>query len=174
MKSINISILSICLFFVLFTSCSPLDTTGAVNDWKIKNVSYFANMKDSMAYVHDTSAAKSFGSSYYYKITTPGVQNSISPVSGDQVTVNYRGKLVDGSVFGQTYTTSVIDSTATPQTFYDNQLIPGWTYNLLQMKVGETRSIVLPQELGYGTTGQGAISPYSTTVWVVQLIKVIH
>ena len=190
MKSINIIILSICLVFVLFTSCNPIDTTGAVNDWKIKNASYFTNMKDSAGYVHDTIyftnmkdsagyvhdtiAAKSVGSSYYYKITTPGVQNSISPVSGDQVTVNYRGKLVDGSVFDQTFTKAVIDSTATPRTFYDNQLIPGWTYNLLQMKVGEIRSIVLPQELAYGATGSGAISPYSTTVWVVQLIKVIH
>jgi FKBP-type peptidyl-prolyl cis-trans isomerase len=174
MKSINISILSICLFFMLFTSCNPIDTTGAVNDWKIKNASYFTNMKDSVGYVHDTLAAKSMGSSYYYKITTPGVQNSISPVSGDQVVVNYRGKLVDRTVFDQTYTKAVIDSTATPRTFYDNQLIPGWTYNLLQMKVGEIRSIVLPQELGYGVNGQGAISPYSTTIWVVQLIKVIH
>jgi FKBP-type peptidyl-prolyl cis-trans isomerase FkpA len=174
MKSINIIILSICLVFILFTSCNPIDTTGAVNDWKIKNASYFTNMKDSAGYVHDTIAAKSLGSRYYYKITTPGVQNSISPVSGDQVTVNYRGKLVDGSVFDQTYTKTVIDSTATPRTFYDNQLIPGWTYNLLQMKVGETRKIVLPMELAYGATGSGAISPYSTTIWVVQLIKVIH
>ena len=170
MKSINISILSICLFFMLFTSCNPIDPTGAVTAWKNKNVSYFTNMKDSAGYVHYTIT----GSSYYYKITTPGVQNSISPVSGDQVTVNYRGKLVDGSVFDQTYTKTVIDSTATPRTFYDNVLIPGWTDNLLQMKEGETRKIVLPQELAYGAQGSGIISPYSTTVWVVQLIKVIH
>src|ERR1035437_7123298 len=174
MRSIKISIISICLFFMLFTSCNPIDTTGAVNSWKNKNASYFTNMKDSAGYVHDTIAAKSVGSSYYYKITTPGVQNSISPVSGDQVTVNYRGKLVDGSVFDQTYTKTVIDSTATPRTFYDNVLIPGWTDNLLQMKEGETRKIVLPQELAYRSEGSGIISPYSTTVWVVQLIKVIH
>ena len=174
MKSINISILSLFLFFMLFTSCNPIDTTGAVNDWKSLNASYFTNMKDSAGYVHDTIVANYPGTSYYYKITTPGVQNSISPVSGDQVVVNYRGKLVNGFVFGQTYTKAVIDSTATQQTFYDNQLIPGWTDNLLQMKVGEIRSIVLPQELAYGATGQGSISPYSTTVWVVQLIKVIH
>jgi FKBP-type peptidyl-prolyl cis-trans isomerase FklB len=151
-----------------------MDPTGAVSAWKIKNDSYFTNMKDSAGYIHDTIVANYPGTSYYYKITTPGNPNSISPVSGDQVMVNYRGKLVDGSIFDQTYSTAVIDSTATPRTFYDNQLIPGWTDNLLHMKVGEIRSIVLPQELAYGVQGSGAISPYSTTVWVVQLINVIH
>jgi FKBP-type peptidyl-prolyl cis-trans isomerase FklB len=151
-----------------------MDPTGAVEAWKISNETYFANMKDSAGYVYDTIGGNYPASSYYYKITTPGIQNSISPVSGDQVTVNYRGQLVNGFVFDQTYTTAVIDSTAIPRTFYDNVLIPGWTDNLLQMKVGEIRKIVLPQELAYGVKGQGSISPYSTTVWVVQLIKVIH
>ena len=175
MKSIKISILSLGFFCLVATSCGVSEVNNDLTAWKNTNDSYFTNMKDSTAYTLYTIPASSGGGSYYYKITTPGVQSSISPVVGDQVVVNYRGKMVNGAVFDQTYSKTVIDSTSTPRTFYDNQIIPGWTANLLQMKVGETRSIVLPQELAYGSVGAGsAISPYSTTIWVVQLIKVIH
>ena len=174
MKSIKFSILSLGFLCILITSCSTNDYNNDLTDWKNKNDSYFTNMKDSTAYTLFTIPAGSGGGNYYYKITTPGDVNSTSPVPGDQVKVNYRGKLVSGYVFDQTFSTAVIDSTAAPRTFYDNQLITGWTDNLLQMKVGETRSIVLPQELGYGAQGSGPISSYSTTVWVVQLVKVIH
>lgn len=174
MKSIKISILSLGFLCVIFTSCNVADFNNDLADWKTKNENYFTNMKDSTAYTFYTIPAVNGGGSYYYKITTPGIENSISPVLGDQVMVNYRGKMSNGTVFDQTYAKSVIDSTATPRTFYDNQLIPGFTANLLQMKVGETRSFVLPQELAYGTQGYSSVSPYATTIWVVQLIKVIH
>ena len=174
MKTRQFSILSLCFFCIVLSSCSVSDFNDELAKWKTNNESYFTNMKDSTAYTLFTIPAGSGGGSYYYKITTPGIENSTSPVLGDQVVVNYRGKLVNGYVFDQTFTRAVIDSTATPRTFYDNQLIPGWTDNLIRMKVGEIRSIVLPQDLGYGAQGSGPISPYSTTVWVVQLIKVIH
>jgi hypothetical protein len=178
MKSIQYSILSLCMASMLFISCNPIDLTGALSAWKTQNESYFTNMKDSTGYVLYTVPASNGGGSYYYKVTTPGDPNSTSPLSTDQVVVNYRGKLVNGFVFDQTYKGNVIaaDTTATPRTFaVSGGIIQGWTDNLMQMKVGETRSIVMPQELGYGSQGSGAaISPYSTTIWVVQLVKVIH
>ena len=162
---------------MLLTSCNLFDPNGAIDDWKKKNESYFTNMKDSTGYVFDTIPASSGGGSYYYKVTTPGDLNSISTVSTDQVLVNYRGKRVNGSVFDQTYTGNVIptDSTATPVELYVSDTVRGWQENLEQMKVGETRLIVLPQELGYGPKGAGgAVNPYSTTIWVVQLVQVFH
>ena len=174
MKSIKINILTLGILCLVATSCSISDFNKQLDEWKSQNETYFTNMKDSTAYTLYTIPASNGGGSYYYKITTPGIENSISPVVGDQVLVNYRGKLVNGVVFDQTYTKAVIDTTAIPRTFYDNQLIPGFTENLLQMKSGETRSFVLPQELAYGTQGYSTVSPYSTTVWVVQLIKVVH
>jgi len=175
MKSIKISILSFVLFSMLITSCNSSDPTGLIADWKVKNDSYFANMKDSTDYVLYNIPASRGGNSFYYKVTTPGDQSSVSPLSTDQVIVNYRGMLISGFVFDQTYSGTVIPTDGTPATFYANQLIKGWTENLIQMKVGETRTIVLPQELGYGTAGAGSyIYPYSITIWVVQLVKVIR
>ncbi|MDP4240707.1 MAG: FKBP-type peptidyl-prolyl cis-trans isomerase [Bacteroidota bacterium] len=174
MIRIKFSILSLMAFLVFMTSCSIPDTGMSISDWKIKNDSYFAGMKDSTGYTLYTIPASRGGSNFYYKITVPGNQASVSPVSTDQVVVNYRGKLINGNVFDQTYTGAVPpnDSTATPGTFYPKFLIRGWLENLIQMKVGETRTIVLPQELGYGATGSGIIPPYSVTIFQIQLVKV--
>jgi hypothetical protein len=177
MKSIKLGILSVCFFVMLLTSCNLFDPNGAIDDWKKKNESYFTDMKDSAGYVLDTIPASNGGGSYYYKVTAPGDPNSTSPAITDMVLVNYRGKLVNGFVFDETYTGNVIptDSTTSSVQLYVNTVVRGWTVNLMQMKVGETRSIVLPQELGYGSVGAGgAVSPYSTTIWVVQLLKVYH
>jgi len=103
MKSIKISILSLGFFCLVATSCGVSEVNNDLTAWKNTNDSYFTNMKDSTAYTLYTIPASSGGGSYYYKITTPGVQSSISPVVGDQVVVNYWGIMVNGAVFDQTY-----------------------------------------------------------------------
>jgi len=175
MKPNKLIFLSLSLCLLLIPSCKTNDPAGTYAAWKLQNESYFSNMKDSTGYVLYNIPENQGGGSYYYKITTPGNQASVSPLYNNQVKVNYRGKLINQVVFDQTYSGLMppMDSISTPGVFYANQLIRGWTLNLMQMKVGETRRIVLPQELGYGATGAGQdIAPYSTTVWEVQLVKV--
>lgn len=82
------------------------------------------------------------------------------------VTVHYTGKLINGKKF---------DSSVggEPISFPLNRVIPGWTEGLQLMKEGETAELVIPQDLGYGARGApGAIPPYQTLVFEVELIKV--
>jgi len=174
MKPNQLIFLSLFLSLFLITSCKTEDPAGVYAAWKQQNDSYFSNMKDSSGYVLYNIPEYEGGGSFYYKITTPGDQGSVSPLYNSQVKVNYRGKLINQLVFDQTYTGLIppMDSISAPRQFYANQLIRGWTENLMQMKVGETRTLVLPQQLGYGAAGAGmAIAPYSTTVWEVQLVS---
>lgn len=162
------------IFFIAFTSCNltPEDPLKDYSEWKIQNDKYFSSMKDSVDYT-SYIVPDSGGLGYYYKIIIPGDQNSISPVYNSYVKVNYRGGFIDGKVFEQTYKTSStsIDGTANSQQFYANKLIYGWTSNLIQMKVGEVRRIVLPYQLAYGSSSRGAIKPYSTLIFDIQLIS---
>ena len=177
MKRITFSILSLTAVLVLITSCSSNDPAGTYADWKIKNDTYFTNYKDSTGYVLYTIPASSGGGSFYYKVSVAGDPGSVSPTVDEQVLVNYRGKMISGVVFDQTYQGKILqgDTTAVPRLFYPKQLIRGWMENLKQMKTGEVRTIVLPQELGYGSVGVShMISPYSTTIWVVQLVSFNH
>lgn len=173
MKSNKLLILTISLFLILAYSCNKSDDTAEIiAKWKTQNETYFANMKDSAGYVLYEIPSAPAGYSYYYKITTPGDQNSGSPLSTDSVYVNYRGRTIDGAVFDQTYAgkTPVGNTTAKPYMFKLNRLISGWTYNLMQMKVGEIRTIVLPQQLAYGAYYNPSM-PYSTLIFDIQLIS---
>jgi FKBP-type peptidyl-prolyl cis-trans isomerase len=131
-------------------------------------------MKDSAAYTHYTIPAEKGGSSFYYKINTPGDSSSISPLETDTIEANYRGRFMNGYIFEQSFIgdNPKKDSTALPFRAITNRLIKGFTENLKLMKVGEYRTIVIPQELAYGAYGSAIIPPYSTLKFDIELISV--
>ncbi len=90
--------------------------------------------------------------------------------NGDMVTVNYKGALDDGAVFDSSYTRG------TPFTFTlgAGQVIQGWDLGLVGMKVGGTRTLVIPPDLGYGTKAVGPIPANATLHFTVELLKVEH
>ena len=162
--------LAMALIVAFVTSC--LSNADIQAKWKTTNDTYFSNMKDSTGWVNYIMPGTT--DNYYYKIITPGIQTGNSPLASDVVSVNYKGSLISGVVFDKTYSgiSPVNDPTATPAKFYVNYLIPGFVDNLKHMKVGEIRSIVLPQQLGYGSIDNGVIPPYSVTKFDIQLISI--
>ena len=166
------------LICILTVSCkSSNDPEVLYADWNTKNKDYFIHMKDSSDYVMYQVPASQGGHSFYYKILSQGTQAHENLTDTAWVVINYRGKLITGSIFDETYRESSVlnDSTAKPTSFRLNSLIKGFIENLKQMKTGEVRRIVLPQELGYGTyLNNPAIPPYSVTIWDVQLIYSIN
>lgn len=100
-----------------------------------------------------------------YKIITPGA--GVSPAANDTVTVNYEGKLINGTVFDSSY------QRGKPATFVVNQVIPGWQEALKLMKPGATWMLYIPSKLAYGAQGApGAIGPNETLIFKVNLISV--
>jgi len=172
MKTPKIIIFSIAILSLFNISCTPNDEQITdYSAWKIQNETFFSNYKDSTSYVLSWVPIARGGSSFYYKIKTQGNSASGSPLTTDSVRVNYRGKMIDGTIFDQTYSTILPDATSKSITFKAENLIPGWTENLIQMKAGEFRTIILPQDLGYSIYGVGPIPPYSTLVFDIQLIS---
>ncbi|NKB46197.1 MAG: hypothetical protein GKR77_00210 [Legionellales bacterium] len=107
------------------------------------------------------------------KTTTSGLQYKVvkqgsgkSPTDADTVTVEYTGKLIDGTVF---------DSSARsgqPATFKLSQIIPGWQEALRLMKEGGEWEVFIPSELAYGPDGFGVIGPNETLIFTIKLISV--
>lgn len=89
------------------------------------------------------------------------------PGPGSRVRVNYRGTLVDGTVFDST-------SDGAPATFLVNRVIPGWTEALQLMNVGSKYRIVVPPELGYGDRPNGPGGPNSTLIFDVELLEIVE
>jgi FKBP-type peptidyl-prolyl cis-trans isomerase FklB len=100
-----------------------------------------------------------------YKVITAG--NGPSPKRTDQVTVHYRGTLIDGTEFDSSYARNQ------PATFRLDRVIPGWTEGLQLMQQGARWQLYIPARLAYGESGSGErIPPNSALVFDVELIKV--
>lgn len=100
-----------------------------------------------------------------YKIITKGT--GTMPAKEDEVTVEYTGHLIDGTVFDST------DKAGKPATFKVSQVIPGWTEALQLMPAGSTWEIYVPSNLAYGPRSVGGpIGPNETLIFSVHLISV--
>ena len=89
--------------------------------------------------------------------------------TGDHVSVNYLGKLVDGTKF---------DASADHGGTFDyvqgvDHLIAGWTEGTSTMSVGGKRKLIIPPQLGYGLQGQGdVIPPNATLIFEIELVSI--
>lgn len=104
------------------------------------------------------------------KIEDTTVGTGAEAENGDTVTVNYTGTLDDGTKFD-----SSLNPGRTPFSFVlgAGQVIKGWDLGVLGMKVGGTRTLTIPPELGYGSTGAGSVIPPNATLhFTVELLSV--
>ena len=95
-----------------------------------------------------------------YTIIASGAEEKIAPE--DTVWVNYKGTLIDGTVFDEN------DSTK----FIANRVIRGWTEGLGLLGEGGKATLYIPAELAYGERGNRNIEPNSTLIFEVEVLKV--
>jgi len=91
------------------------------------------------------------------------------PRPSDRVRVNYRGTLLDGTVFDSSY------DRGQPAEFGLDQVIPGWTEGVAMMPIGSKYRFWIPGELAYGSKGTpgGPIGPNATLVFDVELMDIL-
>ncbi|GGD31239.1 FKBP-type peptidyl-prolyl cis-trans isomerase [Franconibacter pulveris 1160] len=99
-----------------------------------------------------------------YKVEKAG--SGDAPKDSDTVVVNYKGTLIDGKEFDNSYTRGE------PLSFRLDGVIPGWTEGLKYIKKGGKIKLVIPPELAYGKTGVPGIPANSTLVFDVELLDI--
>ena len=101
-----------------------------------------------------------------YEVLTQGIGEK--PTAASTVSCHYHGTLIDGSVFDSSV------ERGQPAEFPVSGVIPGWTEALQLMNVGSKYRLYVPSELAYGERGAGgAIGPYQTLVFDVELLAVV-
>ena len=101
-----------------------------------------------------------------YEILTAG--DGAKPKATDKVKCHYAGTLVNGVQFDSSYDRNE------PAVFGLNQVIAGWTEGVQLMSEGSKYEFYIPYNLAYGEHGApGAIPPYATLKFVVELIEVL-
>jgi FKBP-type peptidyl-prolyl cis-trans isomerase len=90
-----------------------------------------------------------------------------TPHIGQELVVNYAGRLLDGTQFDSSYQRGV------PFVFPVGvgRVIKGWDEAFLSMRVGEKRTLIIPYWLGYGEKGNPPIPPKATLIFEVELLE---
>ena len=143
-------LLLLAVFVTVFSSCSKdsFDPAkqAAKDDAAIQ--SYIA--------ANNITATKDL-SGVYYQVITSGT--GAYPTVNSKVTVNYTGKLLNGTVF---------DSGNLPTTALST-LIKGWQYGIPHINTGGRILLLIPSGLGYGNTSQQGIPKNSVLVFTIDL-----
>jgi len=92
------------------------------------------------------------------------------PTSPQLVRVHYAGYLEDGSLFDSSH----LRSQPFEFTVGTGQVIRGWDEIIPQMRVGEKRTVFIPANLAYGTTGiPGTIPANAKLRFDIELLEVV-
>lgn len=98
------------------------------------------------------------------------VGTGATATKGQTVSVHYTGWLIDGDKFDSSKDRN------DPFQFLlgTGRVIRGWDEGVQGMKVGGTRRLTIPPQLGYGAQGAGGvIPPNATLIFEVELLAVL-
>ena len=93
--------------------------------------------------------------------------------AGQDVKVHYTGWLFYGGERGKKFDSSKDRGQPFEFALGGGQVIKGWDEGVQGMKVGGSRTLTIPPELGYGSRGAGGVIPPSATlIFEVELLAV--
>lgn len=98
-------------------------------------------------------------------------EGNLSPLLTSTVDVKYIGRLYNGVPFDSSFRNVASYGDSLMRTT-PGSLIQGWTIALMNMRVGDSARIVIPYNLGYGSSNSGVIKPYSTLVFDLKLVDI--
>lgn len=145
---------------------------------KAASTEFDAEVEKAAMVVVDTFLAEN-GKKKGVKTTKSGLQYLVikegtgkAPTAEDKVSTHYRGTLMDGKMFDQSYTGEAPTAGDQPVSFGVGQVIKGWTEALQLMKVGAKYRLFIPPGLAYGKNGPPSIGPNKLLIFDIELLAV--
>lgn len=159
-KTSRFAIMAVCALAAAgaASSCSGDDYWVDFADWRNTNIAWLNEQIATGKYEKVTPVWNdSLHVWMQWHNDTMLTKDNLRPYYTSQVDVCYKGMFYDGVGFDSSYLNT--DSIAS---FLPKDVITGWTIALERMHVGDSVTVLIPYEVGYGDTGFGAIPPYST------------
>lgn len=184
MKNIKyIALMLLCLLGISACGDDDEDTAVTYAEWKLENDEAFQAIEMDPSYTE----LKSLGNngSIYYKVLKEGT--SREPIYyTDSVRVYYTGWFYNGKEFDSVeppYKDPVVMRLQANQTTQAGQqaVISGFALAVQYMHIGDRWNIWIPQQLGYGSTGNRNLStgvysilPYTTLNFEIEVVEIIR
>lgn len=158
MKKLNsiLKLSAFILFVVFMASCkkdedpyagyTPEREAALIKEWK-------AAMKTEKVAFDSTTTG------IYYIIDTTKVGSGEFVKLGDNITVKYSGKFMDGFEFDSSSKAPTGTMTYIHKTDPLTRMIPGWEEGIELLKKGESAVFLIPSALAYGEIGRKPIIP---------------
>jgi FKBP-type peptidyl-prolyl cis-trans isomerase FkpA len=143
-------ILLFVLFIAIFSSCKK-DSTNPANQAATDDAAIQAYMKaNSITATKDPSGL-------YYEVVTPGT--GAYPTANSLITVQYTGKLLNGTVF----------DSGSINAGQLSGFIQGWKIGIPHINTGGRLLLLVPSALGYGSSANGSIPANSVLIFTIDL-----
>lgn len=139
---------------IAITSCSRAPSVDKVKQAKIDDsvIRVYLSNNPMIKAVKDPSGL-------YYQVVKQGT--GAYPNSNSMVTVNYKGKLINGGPF---------DSANGFSSSLDG-LVKGWQIGIPHVKAGGNILLFVPSALGYGSSGGGPIPANAVLIFDIDLVS---
>ncbi len=125
------------------------------------------NLKEGKAFLEQNKrqeGVREMKSGLQYKVLVEG--SGTVPKPSDFVTVHYRGTLINGKEFDNSYTRG------NPASLPLSSLMRGWQEALLSMKTGAKWQIFVSPDLAYGRRQSSRVPPQSTLIFEIELLGI--
>ena len=150
-------------FLLLFISCT--DDVSSITRTKQEQLDLDLTRIQGYINENNLEGFSSTEKGLFYKLVDEG--NSLFPVNGDTLSVEYVGELLDGSEFDRS-------NTDQPFEFVLGQglVIEGWEIGLTKIDEGGSGILIIPSGLGYGISANNSIPENSVLVFRIDLLDI--
>lgn len=156
----------------MLESCLGKGLFDEYKDWRENNEEYFEKQANSGQYTMliapwDPSARTLIR----WHNDTMLTKNNLKPLITSTVDVKYQLKLYDGTVVDSSYD-NVTPGDSIFRTVV-NQVVEGWMMALTRMHVGDSCTVIIPYQQGYGSAEMSeTLKPYSTLIFDMKLVDI--
>ena len=171
MKKFLYTVIMAVVAITMLDSCLGKSIEDEYKDWRQKNDAWFEQQALSGQYTMLTAAwdpsAKTLIRWHNDTMLTKG---NLKPLITSTVDAIYKLKLYDGTAIDSSYVSGSTDSIYRSVV---NQNVEGWMIAMTHMHVGDSCTIIIPYQQGYGSSQRSDILvPYSNLVFDIKLVDI--
>ena len=172
MKKFFYTVIMAIVAITMLDSCLGKSVEDEYKDWRQSNDEFYQRQANSGQYTKLTAPwDPSAQTLIRWHNDTMLTRNNLKPLITSTVDVKYHLRLYDGTAVDSSYATKSPADSVYRSLLKSN--VEGWMIALTRMHVGDSCTVIIPYQQGYGSTKMsGVLLPYSTLIFDMKLVDI--